>query len=90
MKRLVIPFLATLLLAALTIPATAPAAETAMISVEQLKQMLDQPEVVVIDARVKKDYDSAEKIISGAKRENPDAVDKWAPEYDPGKTYVLY
>ena len=91
MKRVVIPALTALLFSAvLLIPALAPAAQAATVSVKHLKQMMATPEVVVIDVRLPKHYDPSKKIIAGAKRELPGQADKWAKKYDPAKIYVLY
>jgi hypothetical protein len=91
MKRVVIPALIALLFSAvLLIPAPAPAAPAATVSVQNLKQMMATSEVVVIDVRLAKHYDPSNKIIAGAKRELPGQADKWAKKYDRAKIFVLY
>ncbi|MBW2092286.1 MAG: hypothetical protein JRI34_09225 [Deltaproteobacteria bacterium] len=57
---------------------------------EQLKEMLDDPDVVVIDVRITKDIMGSKYKIKGAVREDPDDTANWAQKYDRGKTYVTY
>jgi hypothetical protein len=59
------------------------------ISKEKLKAALGDDDVVIIDVRIPKDYDSSEYKIPGAVRENPMDVRYWSP-YPKDKTMVLY
>ena len=60
------------------------------IRVDQLKEMLGNPEVVIIDVRSDRDWEQSDAKIKGALREKPQAVDSWAGKYPPDKTIVLY
>ena len=57
---------------------------------EELKALLDDPDVVVLDARRGKDWDKSERKIKGAVRENPKLFKSWADKYSKDKTLVLY
>jgi hypothetical protein len=67
------------------------AANVPRISKEELKSMLGNPEVIIIDVRVKGDWDKSKTKIQGAVREDPDRnVKSWAEKYSKDKTLVLY
>jgi rhodanese-related sulfurtransferase len=91
MKRLVILALAALWLAA-ALPAWGAGAkgEAPRISPPELKQMLGQAGVVVLDVRLGRDYRASQHKIARARREDPFQVEQWAANYDQGRTYVLY
>jgi predicted sulfurtransferase len=57
---------------------------------EELKSMIDDSQVVVIDVRTGKDWEGSTTKIKGAVRENPRKAASWAGKYDKQKTYVLY
>jgi hypothetical protein len=57
---------------------------------ENLKGILDDPNVVVLDVRRSKDWNRSERKIKGAIRENPKLFDSWADKYSKDKTLVLY
>lgn len=58
-------------------------------SKEELRGQLNNPDVVVIDARSGRDWRASEFRIKGAKRENPEDV-SWAAKYPKEKTIVIY
>ena len=70
----------------------AVALDVPRISKEELKSMLGNPEVVVIDVRTFFDRKMSVKQIKGAVREDPDPtkVKSWAKKYSKEKTIVLY
>ena len=57
---------------------------------EELKEMLDKPDVVIIDARLGKDWKASEFKIKGAAREDGKAFNSWAEKYPKDKTLVIY
>lgn len=57
---------------------------------ENLKGILDDPNVVVLDVRRSKDWNRSERKIKGAIRENPKLFESWAQKYSSDKTLVLY
>ena len=57
---------------------------------EELKTLLDNPEVVILDVRASRDWNRGERKIKGAIRENPRLLRSWAHKYSKDKTLVLY
>lgn len=57
---------------------------------EELKAMIDNPDLVIIDVRSGRDWKSSESKIKNAVREEPLNAESWADKYDRSKTYVLY
>jgi rhodanese-related sulfurtransferase len=67
------------------------AADVPRISKEELKSMLNDPEVVILDVRASGDWDNSERKIQGAVREDPNnSAKSWADKYSKDKTIVLY
>jgi len=60
-------------------------------TIEQLKDLLGKPDVVVLDVRAKSDWEKDQAKILGAVREDPSKSTKsWAEKYGKDKTLVLY
>jgi len=57
---------------------------------EELKGMLGDPEVVVVDVRAGGSWDNSTTKIKGAVREDPTAVQNWVEKYPKDKTLVFY
>ena len=57
---------------------------------EQLKELLDQPDVIIIDVRLGLEVKAGQPKIKGAVRRKPKKVKEWAADLDRDKTYVLY
>ena len=58
---------------------------------EELRAMLDDPNLVVIDVRHAQDWKSSSSKIKGAVREDTEKeVKSWAEKYPKDKTYVFY
>jgi rhodanese-related sulfurtransferase len=57
---------------------------------EELRAMLDSPNLVVIDVRYGKDWTDSDLKIKGAVREDPGAIDSWVNKYPKDKTLVFY
>lgn len=87
MKKLfqVLTFLSVL--AAWSLPA---AEEVKKIEIEELKAMLSEPSLVVLDVRSDKDWAGSESKIKGAVREDPGKVKAWMDKYGKDKTLVFY
>ena len=66
------------------------AAGVQRMSKEELKPILDNKDVVVVDVRKGRDWTSSESKIKGAVREEAYQAANWASKYDKNKTYVLY
>ncbi len=75
----------------LILVATVAAAEGfTLISKDQLKGELKNPNTYILDVRVQPEWDSSQFKIEGAHRESPAEVDKWMTNYPKNKTIVLY
>jgi len=61
-----------------------------LITADQLKNEIMNPNVVVLDVRVEPEWNSSESKIKGAVRESPKEVDDWMSKYAKDKTIVLY
>ncbi len=68
----------------------AAAKDVPRMSADELKGLLGNPEVVIIDVRIDRDWENSTQKIKGALREDPQNIDSWAPKYAPQKTIVLY
>ena len=69
---------------------TALAQEAPRITNEELKETLGNPEVIIIDVRLGRDWENSELRIKGALREDPGNVNSWISKYPKEKTLVLY
>jgi len=70
--------------------ASAASIEVPRISVEQTNQMLDSPEVVIIDVRTAKTWWRSRTKILNAVREDLGSVKQWAGKYPKDKTLIFY
>lgn len=59
-------------------------------TMEQLKSMLGDPDVIVVDVLVEDQWETTDQKIPGAVHENPEEVESWATKYPKDKTLVLY
>ena len=82
-------FLVSLLLLGLYSQA-ALAKDVAKITKEELKAKLNNPNVVIVDVRLGKDWKASEEKIKGAVRVEPAQVDTIASTYAKDKTLVFY
>ena len=88
--------LATTLAVALTFVAigifalTASGQEVPRITTEELRGILDNSSLIVIDVRSEGDWNGSELKIKGAVREDPRKVSSWIDKYTKEKTLVFY
>jgi rhodanese-related sulfurtransferase len=68
----------------------ATSADVPRMTRDELKAMLGNPDLVILDVRAKKDWKDSDSKIQGAIREDPDSVKSWAEKYSKDKTFVLY
>ncbi len=61
-----------------------------MMGIDELKTVLDNPDIAVIDVRTGIDWNSSEWKIRGAIREDPLDVDKWSARFPKDKTLIIY
>ena len=59
-------------------------------STEQLNEILDNPNLVLLDVRTEKDWGKSDRKIVGAVRVDPNDVDSWAGDYTKDQRIVLY
>ena len=76
------------LLVTLCTPATA--SDIQMISKSQLNQILDNPDLIVVDVRSTTDWQTSDVKIKGAVRKAPKNYESWARDLPKNKTLVLY
>ncbi len=57
---------------------------------DELKGMLGNPDLVIIDVRTQQNWTDSDLKIKGAVREDPESLDSWANKYPRDKTLVLY
>jgi hypothetical protein len=60
------------------------------ITKEELKGILGNSDVIVMDVRESQNWQDSEFKIKGATRERPEYFDSWADKYPKEKTLVLY
>ena len=70
--------------------AAAASIEVPRISVEQTKEMLSDPEVVIIDVRTAKTWWKSPTKILNAVREELGSVEQWEGKYPKDKTLIFY
>ena len=68
----------------------ARSADIPRIKKDELKAMLDNSDLVIIDVRAQSDWKEDDSKIKGAIREDPESVRSWAEKYSKDKTFVLY
>ena len=68
----------------------AAAKDVPRMTVDELKALLGNPDVVIIDVRIDGDWNGSTEKIMGAVREDPRDVKSWAKKYSKEKTLVLY
>jgi rhodanese-related sulfurtransferase len=91
MKRVRFVFFLAVSLGAITVgPACASAADVPRITKEELKSMLGDPNVVILDVMREEDWKLSERKIKGAVHESPEEWESWAGRYPTDKTFVLY
>jgi len=87
-KRLII--LSFFLMAFLGCKTLSLSAEAPRITKEELKGMLGNADLVIIDVRLGKAWTESDIKIKGAVREDPENVGSWANHYGKDKTLILY
>jgi hypothetical protein len=67
-----------------------PFPEVPRITKEQLKGMLGNPDVVIIDARPMEQWKYSDQMIPGTVYEDPLTIQSWAHKYDKNRKIVVY
>jgi rhodanese-related sulfurtransferase len=92
MKKYIYLFVSVLLVLGqvVLLPQTGRASETPRMTKEQLKTMLDHPDILVVDVRTTPDWDDSESMIKGAVRKDPRKIQIWIKQYPKNKIIVFY
>ncbi len=98
MKQLILGTLTAIIMVALVCPSTGLPAQNdrdvsgdaPRITMEELKSILGDPNLVIIDSLVGDQWETVAQKLPGAVRENPDDVESWADKYPKDKTIVTY
>jgi rhodanese-related sulfurtransferase len=64
--------------------------EAPIVDPETLKSWLTDPQVIILDVRQPRDWQSSDKKIQGAVRQEPEEVKTWAASLPKDKKIVLY
>ncbi len=64
--------------------------EPPRISKEELKTMLGDPNVIILDVRIEDEWKASEKKIQGARWKNIEKIGSWLKQYPKDKTLVFY
>lgn len=57
---------------------------------EELKAMMGNPDLIIIDVRYEEHWKGSDRMVKGAIREGYDNVKSWADKYGKDKILVLY
>ena len=60
------------------------------ISVKELNEILDSPDLVILDVRTEKDWGNSDKKVVGSVRVDPRKINSWAGDYSKDQKIVLY
>jgi rhodanese-related sulfurtransferase len=91
MRKMILFLAIVMVFAAAAVFATPAAAqEVKRMTIEELKGMLGNPDLVIIDARRDGDWKLSKVKIKGAVREDLEKVDTWMNKYPKDKTLVFY
>ena len=74
----------------LTMTGPAQAGDVPLMTTDELKSMLDNPDLVILDVRKGKDWSSSEFKIKGATYVDAKAYDTWSGSYAKDQKIVLY
>ncbi len=69
---------------------TVLANEVPRISKQELRAMLDNPDLIILDVRTAGSWEESKLKIQGAVREDPKDTKSWAEKYSKDRTIVLY
>jgi predicted sulfurtransferase len=80
----------TVLLALCGVSMAFGAADVPLMSKEELKALLDDPQVIILDVRQGRDWTASEFKIPGAVSAPPGDFNNWAGRYPKEKRIILY
>ncbi len=88
-RKSFVPCVFFLFVALAWVPAVIAAA-IPRITKEELKGMIGNPNVIIIDVRTNAGWSESKLKIKGAVREDPTQVKSWIEKYPPDKIFVFY
>jgi hypothetical protein len=68
----------------------APGGKIPWVTKEELRAMLGNPDLIVVDVRLEDEWKKSERKIKGAVREDPKRIRSWEDKYPADKTLVFY
>ena len=89
-KLILFAAVATVFALAAGFASSAAAQDVKRMTIEELRGMLGNPDLVIIDARRDGDWKLSKVKIKGAVREDLEKVDTWMNKYPKDKTLVFY
>jgi rhodanese-related sulfurtransferase len=89
-KRILFLAIVMVVAAAAVFASSSAAQDVKRMTIEELKGMLGNPDLVIIDARRDGDWKLSKVKIKGAVREDLEKVDTWMNKYPKDKTLVFY
>lgn len=89
-KPILLMVIAMVFASAALFATTAAAQEVKKMSIEELKGMLGNPDLVIVDVRRDGDWKLSKVKIKGAVREDQEKVETWMSKYPKDKTLVFY
>ncbi len=90
LKRLIIMLFVAGMAAAIAAAPAAAQQDVPRMTVETLAGMLDNPDLIVVDARSGQDWNASEFKIQGAVRPDQSQLDSWEAQFGLDKTLVIY
>lgn len=92
MKGAILMVLAAVLSVAVVVACakTSPAEDVPKLAKEELKSMLGNPDIIILDVRPLEQWSRSDLKIPGALHEDPRDVKSWADKYPKDKTLVFY
>jgi len=86
----ILTFLVLVVVVGLTATPTIAAGDVDVMNKDELKALLGNDDVVILDVRTGRDWSSSEFKIQGAQRVTAKKIDKWSANLSKDKKLVLY
>jgi hypothetical protein len=90
MKSRLLPLMISILLMVGVFTTSVLSADAPRMTKEELKALLGQPDLIIIDVRTGSGWTASDLKIMGSVREDPYAIAPWTNKYPKDKTLVLY
>ena len=81
-------FLLSLVLTLAVAGSSLAGTDVPLMTTDELKSMLDDPDILILDVRKGKDWKSSEFKIKGAVWKNPKEFTSWSSKFDKDKKYI--